>query len=240
MFEREIVKRKISQFDGAEPIFYDPDTERVYMKIASGVCPPNMTSPGYIVVAGIEQPVSGQTPKIWLLGEGGYSDLEDMLLAMSRAQYHYKLSTHYCRFKRSKGDDRIYDDFLRHVQRFNLEALSLRRQEIVAQDAPWTNDRGHLKFILEKLRAELTVGRRTIYWHEPAPPSTNSLNGVDEWENTKDDDTMLGALCYAVAGLLVDRPHYDSQGRIQTGVGIKKTVGVFNPYAGHERMMNGR
>ena len=237
MFERDIVEKNISHFDGDVPFLADADTDKTYIKIVSGVCPPNMNHPGYVVVAGLEHPMSNPSPNIWLMGEAAYPDLDDMLVAMSRAHYHYKLDTHYCRFKRSKGDNRVYDDFLRHVQRFNLEAVAQKRAHIIAQDAPWTNDRGHLKFILEKVRSSLTMGKREIYWHEPAPPSTNALNGVDEWEQTKDDDTMLGAFCYAVAGLLVDKPHLDRSGRIDSGIGVKKTVGVFNPYAGHERMM---
>jgi hypothetical protein len=240
MFERDIVERNTSPGMEDVPFLHDTESDRTFVKIVGGVCPPNMNAPGYIVVAGLEHPFANHSPNIWLMGEGSFSDLEDLLLAMSRAHFHYKLETHYCRFKRSKGDDRVYDDFLRHVQRFNLEAIGVKRSPIVAQDAPWTNDKGHLKFILEKVRSALTMGKRQVYWFDPAPPSTNSLNGVDEWENTKDDDTMLGAFCYAIAGLLVDKPHLDRLGRVDSGLGVKKTVGKFDPYAGHRRMMDGR
>jgi hypothetical protein len=218
----------------------DPESDRVYFKVIGGVCPPSQVSPGYIVIAGLQHPAGGQVPHVWLIAEKAYPKMEDLLLAMSRAHHHYKVSTHYARFKRSKQDDRVYDDFLRHVQRFNLEAVRQKRIHIVINDAPWTNERGHLKFILEKMRDELRIGNRTIYWNEPSPPSTRNLTGVAEWENTKDENTMLGALCYAVSGLLVDRPYMDSQGRMQTSSGVQKTVGTFSPTHGLDRMLADR
>ena len=148
MFDRKIIEKQFSHFDGDIDFMYDPDTERAYCKIVGGVCPPNQDAGGYVVIAGLEMPAPGQSPNIWLLGEQGFVELDDMLLAMSRAHHHFKVSTHYARFKRSKTDERVYDDFMRHVQRFNLEAVGQKKAHIVAQDAPWSNHRGHLMFHL--------------------------------------------------------------------------------------------
>ena len=218
----------------------DEYIEKTFLKIVGGVCPPNISSPGYIVIAGMLHPLGGQTPHVWLIAEKAYPKMEDLLVAMSRAHHHFKVSTYYARFKRSKQDDRVYDDFLRHVQTFNLEASKEKRIHVRVQDAPWTNERGHLKFILEKMRSELLIGNRTLYWPEPSPPSTRTLNGVEEWEMTKDDNTMLGSLCYAVSGLLVDRPSMDGSGRIKTGSGVVQTVGKFNPTHMLDKVLTGR
>lgn len=232
MFQKAMIeKRDLPEFGEHQREIYllDPDTDRTYIKIVGGVCPPNRMSPGYIVVAGMLHPAGAQTPHIWLMDEGAFSKTEDLLLAMSRCHLHYKVDNHYARFMRSKTDDRVYDDFLRHIQAFNREAYKERRAHIQIIDAPWTNDRGGLKFILEKMRDELRVGNRKLYWPEPSPASTRTLTGVDEWEKTDDKNTMLGALCYAVAGLLVDRPNFDRHGNIKTGSGVKKTVNKFDP-----------
>jgi hypothetical protein len=241
MFNDPIIENKGLHFVDDIKYLYEPATDRTFLKIVSGVCPPNQASPGYIVIAGLQHPAGGQTPLSFLIDEGSYPKMEDLLLAMSRCHYHYKCDTHYVRFRRSKQDERVFDDFLRHIQRYNLEAVGQKRMHIVAEDAPWTTDRGQLKFILEKMRQELVVGKRNFYWDEEnTPSSVRTLNGVEEWENTKDENTMLGALCYAFAGLMIDRPSVDSRGVIRTGSGVKKTKGDFNPMHGLERMLQGR
>jgi hypothetical protein len=238
MFDRPGFESRTDHFEDAT-LYHDTIHDRIYIKVVSGVCPPNNESPGYMVIAAMTRPMGGQSPNIWLVDENAYLDIADMLLDMSRVHAHYRVDTHYARFKRSKNDDRVYDDFLRHIQRFNLEAAGSRRVQISIQDAPWTNDRGHLKFFLEKLREELRVGSRSLYWHDPTPPSAMSLNGIDDWDQVKDNNTMLGALCYCVAGLLVDKPFFDNTGRIHTGYGAATMKGDFNPTHMLDQMTGG-
>lgn len=242
MFNKSVIEKNEYLGDNPEDDIYlhDPITDRTYVKIVSGVCPPNQVGPGYIVIAGLLHPIPGQMPHVWLIDEGGYRRIEDLLLAMSRAHYHYKVDTHYCRFKYTKNDLRVYDDFLRHIQTFNREAVKSRRPHIQATDAPWTNDRGGLKFILEKVRDELRVGNRKLWWTEPSPPSTRTLTGINEWETIDDKNTMLGALCYAVAGIIVDRPNIDSSGHIRTGSGVAKTKTTFDPMHTFNQMIKKR
>ena len=234
MFDRPILELRTNYFDEERDFIHDPRDDKTYIKVASGVCPPNINAPGYIVVAGLQYPTASQNPYIWMMAEEAYNDIRDMLLAMSRIHAHYKVDTHYARFKRSKTDNRVYDDFLRHIQRFNMQSFEERRAQIRCEDAPWTNDRGHLKFFLEQLQENLLVGRRTIYWFDPTPPSMMALNGINDWELVKDENTMLGAACYAIAGLLVDRAMFDRSGRMVSGYGVHQLDGKFDPMHTHK------
>jgi hypothetical protein len=204
--------------------FYDADHDRAYMRLVGGAIPPNQEGPGHFVIAAMERPMQGRPPNIWVLAEESFVRTEDLLEAMSRAHVHYKALVHYVRFKKSREGFRVFDAMSKHIQQFNLEAATRRRYPIIAMNAPWVGDRGSLAFQLEKMHTELMVGNRTIFWNDPVPACVSALNGVEEWEGVTDvKNTMIGALCYAVCGLLADRPTFDMTGRLTSGTSVSKT-----------------
>lgn len=207
-----------------ETLFYDSENDLLFSKIVGGVVPPNQDGPGYMVIAGMIRPISGQVPHIWLLAETACNSTQELLSAMSKAHGSYKTITYYARFHKTKEGYRVFDRFARHVAQFNMEAAAKRMRQVVTSDAQWVGDRGELAYNLERLHGELQINNRTVYWNEPSPPSITALSGIDEWERVTDEkNTMVGALCYAVCGLLGDRPLLDASGKLTSTQSTQKT-----------------
>jgi hypothetical protein len=168
------------------------DDDRAYSVVLGGVVPPQGGKEGYLAILAKENMIRPDEQNLWLLDEMSLPDWPTLLDVMSRTHSFYQVSKHCLR--RDEGTNA-------HIDRFNLTKHH-RQPMIIRGEDPYTKN-GELQYHLELLKELLHKGQRRLsfYYDSDAMMALSHLS-VDISNVIDYDWPTIGALCYAVTGIL--------------------------------------